>query len=451
MSMREGSLEAPTRHPVAWREADFYDEDALNRELERVFDICHGCRRCVNLCNAFPTLFDLVDESSTGEVDGVARADYGKVVDQCYLCDVCYMTKCPYVPPHEWNVDFPHLMLRAKAVKFRKGEVRRRDRILSSTDALGRLAAIPVVAQTVNFANRNGAARALLQSVLGVDKRRELPPYSPARFRPHAAVGERWPVRDGQRTPGKVAIFATCYINYNEPGIGHDLVAVLAHNELPTVLAEQEACCGMPKLELGDLEGVARLKERNIPLLDRLAGEGYALLAPVPSCALMFKQELPLLFPEDEAVRRVAEAMFDPFEYFMLRHRDGLLKTDFRRELGKVAYHIPCHGRVQNVGQKTREVLQLVPGTQLTTVERCAGHDGTWGVKTEYFEQSMKIGRPVFRQMAQAQPAYISSDCPIAGRHIQQGIRDAGTDLGAERAHPLTLLRMAYGLEEGGR
>ncbi len=451
MSMREGSLEAPTRHPVAWREADFYDEDALNRELERVFDICHGCRRCVNLCNAFPTLFDLVDESSTGEVDGVARADYGKVVDQCYLCDVCYMTKCPYVPPHEWNVDFPHLMLRAKAVKFRKGEVRRRDRILSSTDALGRLAAIPVVAQTVNFANRNGAARALLQSVLGVDKRRELPPYSPARFRSHAAVGERWPVRDGQRTPGKVAIFATCYINYNEPGIGHDLVAVLAHNELPTVLAEQEACCGMPKLELGDLEGVARLKERNIPLLDRLAGEGYALLAPVPSCALMFKQELPLLFPEDEAVRRVAEAMFDPFEYFMLRHRDGLLKTDFRRELGKVAYHIPCHGRVQNVGQKTREVLQLVPGTQLTTVERCAGHDGTWGVKTEYFEQSMKIGRPVFRQMAQAEPAYISSDCPIAGRHIQQGIRDAGTDLGAERAHPLTLLRMAYGLEEGGR
>ena len=451
MSMREGSLEAPTRHPVAWREADFYDEDALNRELERVFDICHGCRRCVNLCNAFPTLFDLVDESSTGEVDGVARADYGKVVDQCYLCDVCYMTKCPYVPPHEWNVDFPHLMLRAKAVKFRKGEVRRRDRILSSTDALGRLAAIPVVAQTVNFANRNGAARALLQSVLGVDKRRELPPYSPARFRPHAAVGERWPVRDGQRTPGKVAIFATCYINYNEPGIGHDLVAVLAHNELPTVLAEQEACCGMPKLELGDLEGVARLKERNIPLLDRLAGEGYALLAPVPSCALMFKQELPLLFPEDEAVRRVAEAMFDPFEYFMLRNRDGLLKTDFRRELGKVAYHIPCHGRVQNVGQKTREVLQLVPGTQLTTVERCAGHDGTWGVKTEYFEQSMKIGRPVFRQMAQAEPAYISSDCPIAGRHIQQGIRDAGTDLGAERAHPLTLLRMAYGLEEGGR
>jgi Fe-S oxidoreductase len=451
MSVREGSLEAPTRHPLAWREAGFYDQDALNRELGRVFDICHGCRRCVNLCNTFPTLFDLVDGSTTGELDGVACADYGKVVDQCYLCDVCYMTKCPYVPPHEWNVDFPHLMLRAKAVRFRKGEVRRRDRILSSTDALGRLAAIPVVAQAVNRANRAPAARSLLQSVLGVDKRRELPPYSPARFRARAAVGERWPVRDGGRTPGKVAIFATCYINYNEPGIGHDLVAILAHNEIPVVLAEQESCCGMPKLELGDLEGVARLKERNVPALDRLAREGYALLAPVPSCALMFKQELPLLFPEDEAVRRVAEAMFDPFEYFMLRHRDGLLKTDFKRELGKVAYHIPCHGRVQNVGQKTREVLQLVPGTELTTVERCAGHDGTWGVKTEFFEQSMKIGRPVFRLMAQAQAAYISSDCPIAVRHIQQGMRDSGSASEAERAHPLTLLRMAYGLEEGGR
>ncbi|NMG44459.1 Fe-S oxidoreductase [Aromatoleum toluvorans] len=446
MSKREGSLEAPTRHPIAWQKADYYDEAALEHELERVFDICHGCRRCVNLCNAFPTLFDLVDEGSTGELDGVARKDFVKVVDQCYLCDLCFMTKCPYVPPHPWNVDFPHLMLRAKAVKFRKGEVRLRDKVLTSTDALGKLAAIPVVAQTVNAANRNPAARTVLQSVLGVDKRRELPPYAPAKFRGSADARADWPVRDGERAPGKVAIFSTCYINYNEPGIGHDLVAVLAHNEIPVVLAHREACCGMPKLELGDLEGVRRLKDVNIPPLAKLARDGYALLAAVPSCALMFKQELPLMFPDDADVLAVAEAMFDPFEYFMLRHRDGLLKTDFKQALGKVAYHIPCHGRVQNIGQKTRETLQLVPGTEVTTVERCAGHDGTWGVKEEFFEQSMKIGRPVFRQMAQAGPDFISSDCPIAGRHIQQGIRDGGTDLKAEKAHPLTLLRRAYGL-----
>jgi Fe-S oxidoreductase len=446
MSKREGSLDAPSRHPIAWQDESYYDEPSLNGELERVFDICHGCRRCVNLCNAFPTLFDLVDEGPTGEVDGVDKLAFAKVVDQCYLCDLCFMTKCPYVPPHEWNVDFPHLMLRAKAVRFRKGEVRLRDRILTSTDALGKLAAIPVVAQTVNAANRNGAARAALQSVLGVDKRRELPPYAPVKFRGAADVQECWPVRDGERTSGKVAIFSTCYINYNEPGIGHDLVAVLAHNEIPTVLARREACCGMPKLELGDLEGVRRLKDVNIPVLVELARAGYAILAAVPSCALMFKQELALLFPNDADIRSVADAMFDPFEYFMLRHRDGLLKTDFKQPLGKVAYHIPCHSRVQNVGQKTRETLQLVPDTEVTTVERCAGHDGTWGVKREFFEQSMKIGRPVFRQMAQVQPDFLSSDCPIAARHIQQGIRDGGTELQAEKAHPLTLLRRAYGL-----
>ncbi len=450
MATREGSLEAPKRHAIDWRSDSYYDEAKVFDELERVFDICHGCRRCVNLCNAFPTLFDLVDESSTFEVDGVARQDYWKVVDQCYLCDLCFMTKCPYVPPHEWNVDFPHLMLRAKAVKFRKGEVRFRDKLLTSTDALGKLAAIPVVAQAVNAANRNALARGVMQSVLGVDKRRELPPYAPAKFRSKARVARDWPVRDGESTPGKVAIFSTCYINFNEPGIGHDLVAILSHNEIPSVLAEQESCCGMPKLELGDLEGVDRLKRRNIPGLARLAGEGYAILAGVPSCALMFKQELPLLYPGDADVAAVAEAMFDPFEYFMLRKRDGLLKTDFKRSLGKVAYHIPCHSRVQNVGQKTRETLQLVPDTEVTTIERCAGHDGTWGVKEEYFEHSMKIGRPVFRQMAQAEPDFISSDCPIAGRHIQQGIRDGGTKLDAEKAHPLTLLRMAYGLEEAG-
>ncbi len=450
MATREGSLEAPKRHAIDWRSENYYDEAKVFDELERVFDICHGCRRCVNLCNAFPTLFDLVDESSTLEVDGVAKQDYWKVVDQCYLCDLCFMTKCPYVPPHEWNVDFPHLMLRAKAVKFRKGEVRFRDKLLTSTDAIGKLAAIPVVAQTVNAANRNGAARGLMQSVLGVDKRRELPPYPPAKFRSKARVASDWPVRDGERTPGKVAIFSTCYVNYNEPGIGHDLVAILSHNEIPTVLAEQEGCCGMPKLELGDLDGVDRLKRRNIPALAKLASEGYAILAAVPSCALMFKQELPLLYPGEADVAKVADAMFDPFEYFMLRKRDGLLKTDFKRSLGKVAYHIPCHSRVQNLGQKTRETLQLVPDTEVTTIERCAGHDGTWGVKEEYFEHSMKIGRPVFRQMAQVDPAFISSDCPIAGRHIQQGIRDGGTILEAERAHPLTLLRMAYGLEEAG-
>ena len=446
MTTREGSLEAPTRHPLDWHNPEFYDHAALDQELERVYDICHGCRRCVSLCGAFPTLFDLIDESKTGEVDGVAKADYGKVVDQCYLCDVCYMTKCPYVPPHPWNVDFPHLMLRAKAVKFRDGDVKFRDKLLTGTDRLGKLATIPVVVQIVNKANTMPSARKVMQAVLGVDAGARLPPYAPDTLRPHAEPSVAWPVRDGERTPGKVAVFATCYVNYNEPGIGHDLLKLLAHNEIPYRFAEKEACCGMPKLELGDLESVEKLKNVNIPPLAALARDGCAIVTPVPSCTLMYKQELPLLFPDDPDVRVVADAMFDPFEYFVARDKDGLLKKDFTQPLGKVSYHIPCHSRVQNVGQKTREALQWVPGTEVNTVERCAGHDGTWGIKEEYFAQSMKIGKPVFARMSENDPDYVSSDCPMAGSRIMQGIDEKSGPPRARKEHPLTLLRIAYGL-----
>ncbi len=447
MTTREGTLEAPTRHAIDWKSADYYDEGKLNHELERVFDVCHGCRRCVSLCNAFPTLFDLVDESKSGELDSVGKKDFAKVVDQCYLCDMCYMTKCPYVPPHPWNLDFPHLMLRAKAVKFKQGGASFRDKLLSSTDALGKLTTIPVVVHTVNKINKTASTRKVMERVLGIHQDRVLPEYAAAKFRSAARPQDEFPVKNGANTPGKVAIYSTCYVNYNEPGIGQDLLRVLEHNEIPCMLVEKEACCGMPKLELGDLDAVETLKNANLPVLARLAREGYAILTPIPSCTLMFKQEIPLLFPGDQDAKLVAEAMFDPFEYLALRHRDGLLKTDFKNSLGKVSYHVPCHLRVQNMGLRTQEVLKLVPNTELNTVERCSGHDGTWGVKAEFFEQSMKIGRPVFRQMGSTEPQYISSDCPIAGRHIQQGMGESG----ARKEHPLSLLRIAYGLDSKGQ
>ncbi len=446
MSTREGSLEAPTRHPLDWKNPEFYDSGKLFEEMERVFDICHGCRRCVSLCGSFPTLFDLVDESPTMEVDGVAKEAYWKVVDQCYLCDVCYMTKCPYVPPHPWNLDFPHLMLRAKAVKFASGKVPFKDKVLASTDGLGTLATIPIVTQVTNALNRSSAARSVMESTLGVDKTAWVPSYATTKFRSSVAPSAAHVVKDGERTPGKVAIFSTCYINYNEPGIGHDLTKILDHNAIPYVIAEKEACCGMPKLELGDLQAVAASKEKNIPALAKLAREGYAIVTPIPSCTLMFKQELPLMFPDDPDVKAVQEAMFDPFEYLVARQKDGLLKTDFKAPLGKVSYHIPCHSRVQNVGQKTREALELVPGTTVNTVERCSGHSGTWGCKKEFHQMAMKIGKPVFRQMAEPQPDYISSDCQLGGRHIEQGMGESKGK--AELRHPITLLRMAYGLPE---
>ncbi|MET0086262.1 MAG: heterodisulfide reductase-related iron-sulfur binding cluster [Sedimenticola sp.] len=443
MAVREGNLEAPTRHPLDWKNPEFYNEESLFNELERVFDHCHGCRRCVSLCNAFPTLFDLVDESETMEVDGVRKEDYWQVVDHCYLCDLCYMTKCPYTPPHEWNLDFPHLMLRAKAVKHKKGDVKVRDRILTSTDAVGSLAGIPVVAGIVNASNKAKPTRKLLESVLGVHADAHLPEFHSKSMRSRLAtkVGATAQGEPAGPTRGKVALFATCYGNRNEPVIGEDLVAVFEHNGIPVTMAGKEQCCGMPKLELGDLEAVEKAKEANIPVLAGLVDEGWDIVAPVPSCALMFKQEMPLIFPDDADVKKVAEAIFDPFEYLVHRHKAGRLNTDFRHPLGKVAYHAACHQRVQNVGSKTREVLSLIPDTEVTAIERCSGHDGTYAVKKEFHAVSMKIVRPVVNQVKRAEADHYGSDCPMAGHHIEQGMGD-----GSQTEHPMSLLRKAYGI-----
>jgi len=446
---REGSLEAPVRHPINWRDPAFYDQAAVEAELYRVFDICHGCRRCFNLCQSFPTLFEAIDASSSGELDGVDRKVFWNVVDHCYLCDMCYMTKCPYVPPHPWNVDFPHLMLRAKALHARGGELRWRDRVLSSTDLVGRLAGIPVVAEVVNAANRNRSARHLLEKTLGVHPDAPLPEYHSrsARRRLHglrttgdAATGAQ-AVRSTPETRGRVVLFTTCYGNRNEPELAEDLAAVFQHNDIPVVLAAEERCCGMPKLELGDLEAVAKLKQQNIPQLLRLVEAGYDLVAPIPSCVLMFKQELPLLFPEDAQVARIAEHMFDPFEYLMLRHKAGLLRTDFTGHLGTVTYHVPCHLRVQNIGLKTRDVLRLVPGTTIEVIERCSGHNGTYAVKSEFRAASVRIGRPVMQRVESSGADHYASDCPMAGHQIESGLKRSRPP-----AHPMKLLRMAYGI-----
>lgn len=440
---REGSLEAPTRHPLDWKNPEFYDQESLFTELERVFDICHGCRRCVSLCQSFPTLFDLVDESETMEVDGIAKEDYWSVVDHCYLCDLCYLTKCPYVPPHDWNLDFPHVMLRAKAYKFKNGDVKARDRILTNTDMVGKLAGIPVVSNVVNAVNRSELGREALESFLDVHPKARLPEYQSKSMR-QRLDSKRHSAEQGEpvgRTAGRVALFATCYGNHNEPHIGEDLVAVLEHNGIPVTIAEKEQCCGMPKLELGDLKAVEKAKNANIPVLARMIDEGWDIMAVIPSCVLMFKQELPLMFPDDPDVQKVKAHIFDPFEYLMLRHKEGRLNTEFSQGLGKVAYHAACHQRVQAVGQKTRELLALIPDTEVAIIERCSGHDGTYAVKSEFHEHSMKIARPVVNRVKQADADHYGSDCPMAGNHIAHGLQD-----GSEPEHPLTLLRKAYGI-----
>ena len=441
-SSREGSLDAPTRHPLDWKNPLFYDQAALDAELERVFHICHGCRRCVSLCQAFPTLFDLVDESKTMEVDGVAKSDYAKVVEQCYLCDLCYQTKCPYVPPHEWNVDFPHLMLRAKAVEHRRGATPFGAKVLSSTTTVGKLSTIPVVVDAVNALNRSPSARKLLEKTLGVHRDARVPEYvrPTARQRLRTLDASGTPVSAG-RTRGKVALFATCYCNYAGPQPVEDLAAVLRHNGIVTTLVEREVCCGMPKLELGDLDAVERYKQQNIPVLAAAIRDGWDITAAIPSCVLMFKQELPLMFPDDEDVQLVRRHIFDPFEYLWQRHQAGLLKTEFGNALGTIAYHAPCHQRVQNIGPKTREVLALVPGTQIQAIERCSGHDGTYGVKVHTYALSRKIAKPVESRVQQIAPAHFASDCPMAASHIAHGLGD-----NPRAESPISLLRQAYGI-----
>jgi len=440
---REGSLEAPTRHPLDWQSKEFYDEAPLFEELERVFDICHGCRRCFNLCNAFPTLFDAIDESDTMEVDGVPKKVYWDVVDHCYLCDMCYMSKCPYVPPHEWNIDFPHLMLRAKAARFKEQGASVRDTVLSATDKVGKFAGVPVVVKAVNAANRSKAGRKMLEKTLGVHHKAPIPEYHSKTARKRLArladVGEV-DATPTNGTSGKVVLYATCYGNRNRPEMDEDLVAVFEHNGIPMALAEKEACCGMPKLELGDLESVAKAKEINIPVLAAMVDAGWDIVTPIPSCTLMFKQELPLMFPDDADVAKVRDAMFDPFEYLMLRHKEGLLKTDFKQSLGKVSYQVPCHLRVQNIGLKTRDILQLVPDTSVEAIERCSGHDGTYAVKKEFHDASKKIARPVINKVKKSEADHFVSDCPMAAEQIVQDI-DAHT-----ANHPMSLLRSAYGI-----
>jgi Fe-S oxidoreductase len=439
---REGGLDAPTRHPLNQNEPEFWDEALLNKELERVYDICHGCRRCVSLCNAFPTLFDLVDESETMEVDGVAVADYNKVVDQCYLCDLCYLTKCPYVPPHEWNVDFPHLMLRAKAVKFKKGDSKFRDRLITSTDMVGKLASKPLLNSLVNAGNKNGAIRGLLDSSMGIHKQAKLPEYArqTARARNAAIIfdPDAAPATDSN---AQVTLFTTCYCNYNEPDVADSVIKILQHNDVQVSLPAREHCCGMPKLELGDLETVTRLKDENIPALYEAVQQGHTLMAAVPSCVLMFKQELPLMFPDDDKVQAVAAAFCDPFEFLHKLHKQGKLKTDFKTSLGNVSYHVACHQRVQNIGPKTRQILELIPDTTVKSIERCSGHDGTYGVKKETLKFANKIAKPIVRQVNQQKPDHYGSDCPVAGKHLENNLEN-----GQGTIHPIDMLRLAYGI-----
>ncbi len=440
---REGGLDAPTRHPIEWKDPSYYDETKLFDDLYRIFDLCHGCRRCFNLCQAFPILFDLVDESDTFEIDGVDKNDYWKVVDNCYMCDMCYIASCPYVPPHDWNIDFPMLMLRAKAYKYKTIGAGFRDKLLSNPELLGKLHANPLAAPVANFINQLGFVRGLLDSALGISNRAPVPQFqaSPLRSRLDSrGLKETAPTPAGG-TKGKVALFSTCYGQYNHPTLGDDLVAVFEHNDIQVALPSKERCCGMPRLELGDIASVDQSIADNTPQLGKMVDEGCDIVIPMPSCSFMIKHIWPLIRPEDETVKMISAATYDPFEYLMARHADGKLKLDFKSGPGHVAYHAACHLRAQNIGLKTKEGLSLLPDVKLEIIDRCSGHDGTYAVKSEYRDHSEKICRPATGKMEKSGASMLASDCPMAAANI-----NSLSDHGIPSKHPLTILREAYGI-----
>ena len=448
---REGSLEAPFRHPIAWRDPEFYDLGLVEAEMERVFDICHGCRRCFNLCDSFPRLFDLVDEGPTGEVDGVAKADYEKVSEACTLCDMCFMTKCPYVPPHEWNVDFPHLMLRHRAAKRKAegGEFVREQ--LGRTDRNGKLA--KPVAGLANWATKleNKPMRAAMETIAGIDRDALLPKYhgktARDRLHPMPAPDPAGPAF-GKR---KVALYATCFVEYNGPDTATAAAYVLARQGAELRFA-YPLCCGMPQLEAGDIADVAGRAERVAAELLPLVDQGYDIVTLTASCGLMMKFEWPLILPESEDVKRLAAATRDISEYVVeLSRAHGLAEglAPVAPESG-ITLHHACHARAQNMGAKSAQMLALIPGAKVDLIERCSGHGGTFGVMKDTHQVAVKVGRPAARQVAQKANDTLCSDCPLACKHLGQLVSAQVAESGGaapRQAHPIEIFASAYGFQ----
>lgn len=445
--MREGGLAAPTRHALAWEEPGFYDEGKLDVELRRVFDICHTCRRCFNLCDSFPRLFDLIDESRTGELDSVASESFRPVIDACTLCDMCFMIKCPYVPPHEFNIDFPHLMLRARAVEAKKGEITLGERELAKTDRNGKLAGF--VAPLANWATATGnkTMRNVIEKAAGLHHEAHLPKYQTKSFEKRTRSDPPALNREAPAFGRKAVIFATCFTNYNDADAGMAARAVLAKNGVETEVVYPH-CCGMPMLEQGDIAAVAEAAKMVSTAMQPWIAKGYDVIALVPSCALMLKFEWPLILPRDALAKLLSAATFDLSEYIVDISRKEGIAAGMQPIETSMALHISCHSRAQNMGQKAAEMLRLIPGADLQVIERCSGHGGSWGYRTEHFETALKVGRPVARQVHDGKKACLTSECPLAGLHVQQGVEklDGSAEAPALVTHPIELVARAYGM-----
>jgi Fe-S oxidoreductase len=412
-------------------EAKYWDGGGLDKEIERVFDICHGCRLCFNLCPSFPALFDAVDRNN-GDVRKLTAAETANVIELCYGCKLCEI-KCPYTPRdgHEFQLDFPRLMIRAKAVRGKTAGIGIRERVLAHPDQLGKAASL--TPKLANWGCHRKFQRVAMEKILGIHRDKLLPDFADETF-------DKWLARTGlppepAEPTAKVAIFPTCFVNYYNPGPGKAAVEVFAKNGC-AVKCPKQNCCGMPAFDGGDIEFARKEARANVASMLPLVRNGYKIAAINPTCSLMMRKEYLNLLPGDE-VKEFAAAVVDSHELLYQLRRAGKFNTDFRSTPRTVAYHVPCHLKAQNIGLRSRDLMRQIPGVEVITIDACTAHDGTWAMKKEFFELAMKWGAKAFDGMRDAGARVMATDCPLAAVQIEQGT-------GVRPIHPIEVLARAY-------
>jgi len=408
----------------------------LDKETLRIYEICDGCRRCFNLCPSFNTLLNGIDRYN-GDVSGLTSEDHRRIVDECYYCKLCF-NHCPYTPPHQYEIDFPHLMILRKHRMAAEGGVRWRDRWLIATDVVGRVGSL--TAGPFNWLMKRAVVRRLIEAMAGVHRDRQILPFSRETF--PRWFSKRAEPRRAAAPVKKVALFSSCLVNYQATDVGKAAVQVLEKNGVEVIVPEQR-CCGMPSFDFGDLDGIRQAVSANVASLHPWVMRGYDVVVPTASCSLMLKREYPALRPE-ERTREVSRSTYDICEYLMKMKKDGQLAMDFVSSPGRVAYHAPCHLRDQNIGFKSKELMECA-GAQVEVVEKCSGHDGAWSAKTEFFSLSMLIAEKAVRAICQQPADVVASDCPLAGLQLDQAGASAHVG-GNQTLHPIQIVRDAYGL-----
>jgi len=444
MENKEGSTQAPTRHPINFNHPDFLDEKKLDKEMRRVFDICHGCRRCFNLCDSFPKLFDMIDESKNENVESLSSDQFVPVVDACTLCDMCFMTKCPYVPPHEFDLDFPHLMLRYRTLQKKQKKLSKTTSQLAKIDRNAKFGIM--FSGLINWLSniKNKFFRKILELVTGIDKRVKLPEYNSETFTDYFKKNNKFIKTENLKKSRKVVIYTTCFVNFNKKNTGVAALKVLKKNGVE-VQEAYPGCCGMPFLEQADLTKVVNQAKKISKDLLKWVDKGYRVITLTASCGLMLKFEWPLLLPDNQEIKRLSKNTSDIDEYIVdISSKEGLVEG-LQEIDGGVTVHHACHARAQNMGNKARDMLKLIPNVKIDVVERCAGHGGTFGVMKSTYNLALKVGRPTARQIKNKNNKYMASDCPLAGKHLKQLEND--TKISNEKSlHPIELLAKSYNL-----